>query len=64
MEHPPSSSDLALNYFWLFPKIKSVLKGRRSQDIEGNQRKKCDGTESYSTTGFPEVFPTVATSLG
>jgi hypothetical protein len=27
MEHPPCSSDLALNYFCLFPKIKSGLKG-------------------------------------
>jgi hypothetical protein len=34
MEHPPFSSDLAPNDFWLFPKIKSALKGRRFQDIE------------------------------
>jgi len=27
MEHPPYSSDLALNDLWLFPKIKSALKG-------------------------------------
>jgi hypothetical protein len=27
MECPPSSSDLAPNDFWLFPKIKSALKG-------------------------------------
>jgi hypothetical protein len=28
MEYPPYSPDLALNDFWLFPKIKSALKGR------------------------------------
>jgi hypothetical protein len=27
MEHPSYSPDLAPNYFWLFPKMKSVLKG-------------------------------------
>jgi hypothetical protein len=28
MEHPPNSPDLVLNDFWLFPKIKSSLKGQ------------------------------------
>jgi hypothetical protein len=39
-EHPPCSPDLALNDFWLFPKIKSALKGQQFQDIE--DIKKCD----------------------
>jgi hypothetical protein len=34
MEHPSYSPDLVPNDFWLFPKIKSALKGRRFQDIE------------------------------
>jgi hypothetical protein len=29
MEHPHSFPDLSLNDFWLFPKVKSALKGRR-----------------------------------
>jgi len=37
MEHPPYSPDLALNDFWLFPKIKSALKVWRFQDIEDFQ---------------------------
>jgi hypothetical protein len=37
MEHPPHSPDLPPNVFWLFPKIKSALKGRRIQDIEDIQ---------------------------
>jgi hypothetical protein len=51
------------NSFWLFPKIHSALQGRRFQDIK-KVKKREDGTESYSTTGVPEMFPTVATSLG
>jgi hypothetical protein len=27
IEHPPCSSDLGPNDFWLFPEIKSALKG-------------------------------------
>jgi hypothetical protein len=46
MEYPPSSPHLAPNGLWLFPQIKSALKGRRFQDSEDIQ--KCDnGTESY-----------------
>jgi hypothetical protein len=38
------------------------LKGRRFEDTEDIQ--KCDdGTESYSTTGVPKIFPTVAGSI-
>jgi hypothetical protein len=33
MEHPPYNPDLALNDLWLFPKVKSALKGKRFQDI-------------------------------
>jgi hypothetical protein len=34
MEYPPYSTDMTLNDFRLFPKIKSALKRRRFQDIE------------------------------
>jgi hypothetical protein len=34
MEYPLWSPDLDLNNFWLFPKMKSALKGPRFQDIE------------------------------
>jgi histone-lysine N-methyltransferase SETMAR len=62
MEHPPYSPDLALNDFWLFPNIKSSLKGRRFQDTE-DIKKSDDSTKSYSTTGVPKMFPIVAASL-
>jgi hypothetical protein len=37
-EHTPYSSGLALNDFWLFPKIKSALKGRKFQNTEDIQK--------------------------
>jgi hypothetical protein len=48
--------------------MKFALKGRRFQDIEDIQKKKKkkkkkSDPESYSTTGIPKMFPTVATSL-
>jgi hypothetical protein len=39
-------SDLAPNDIWLFPELKSALKGRRFRDTKDT--KKCDdGTENY-----------------
>jgi hypothetical protein len=34
MDHPSHSADLAPDDFWLFPELKSVLKGKRFLDIE------------------------------
>jgi hypothetical protein len=33
LNHPPYSRDLALCDFWLFPKLKTTLKGHRFSDI-------------------------------
>jgi len=49
MEHPPYSPDLVPHDIWLFSKVKSALNVWRFQDTEDIQKKKCDGTESYST---------------
>jgi hypothetical protein len=35
MDHPMYSPGLAAADFWLFPKLKSVLKGKRFSDVEG-----------------------------
>jgi hypothetical protein len=35
MDHLPYSPELAPADFWLFPKLKSVLKGKRFLDAEG-----------------------------
>jgi hypothetical protein len=63
MKHQPCFPDLALIDFWLFPKMKSTLKGRRFQDVEDTKKKCDDGTESLSTTGVPEMFGTVSALL-
>jgi histone-lysine N-methyltransferase SETMAR len=34
MDHPPYSPDLAPAVLWLYPKLKSVLKGKRFSDVE------------------------------
>jgi histone-lysine N-methyltransferase SETMAR len=33
MEHPPYSPDLTPVDFWLFPKLKNVLKGKHFSDV-------------------------------
>jgi hypothetical protein len=37
LDHPPYLPDLAPFDFWLFPKLKTALKGHRFSDISGNQ---------------------------
>jgi histone-lysine N-methyltransferase SETMAR len=36
LEHPPYSPDLAFSDFFLFPKIKAILKGSHFDDIRSN----------------------------
>jgi histone-lysine N-methyltransferase SETMAR len=38
MKHSPYSPHLAPNDFWLFPEIKSTLKGQSFQDIDDIQK--------------------------
>jgi transposase len=38
MVHPPYSPDLAPCNFWLFPKLKTALKGQRFADLSDIQR--------------------------
>jgi hypothetical protein len=64
MQDPPYSPDLAPNDFRLLSEIKSALKVWRFQDIEDILKKSYDRSESYSTTGIPNMFPTLVASLG
>jgi hypothetical protein len=45
MEHPSYASDLAPNGLWLFPEIKSALKGWKFQGIEDIQKERRDDHE-------------------
>jgi hypothetical protein len=51
MDHPPYSPDLAPADVWLFPELKSVLKGKRFSDVEDIKSfVKC--FDIYSCSGF------------
>jgi hypothetical protein len=54
MEHTPSSLNLSLNDFWLLPKIKSALKGRRFKDIE--DKKNMMALEAIPQQEFQKCF--------
>jgi hypothetical protein len=64
MKQPSCSADFTSNGFWPFTKIKCALKGSRFKCSEDIKRKCYDATENYFTTGVPNMFPTVASSLG
>jgi len=56
MEHQPFSSDMALNDFWLFPKIKSALGGRRFQDIEDIQQNVMTALKAVQHQGSKKCY--------
>jgi hypothetical protein len=62
MEHLPCSPDMAPNDFWLFPKIKSALKGRRFRILKTPE--KLTALEAIPQQDFQKIFPTVAASFG
>jgi hypothetical protein len=41
----------------------AALRWRRFQDTENIKNRRDVGTEKYSTTGVPKMFPTVVSSL-
>jgi len=54
--HPPYSPDLAPADFFLFPKLKTTLKGRRSQTIEEIQENATIELRAISSNAFQEAF--------
>lgn len=56
LEHPPYSPDLAPADFFLFPKIKTCLKGRRFDDIETIQRNTVTALEIVPDQLFTQCF--------
>jgi hypothetical protein len=55
LEHPAYSPDLATNDFFLFPKIKEILKGRHFDDIDDIRRYNIS-SEGHSTKPVPKLF--------
>jgi transposase len=54
--HPPYSPDLAPADFFLFPKLKTTLKGRRFQAIEEIQENAIRELRAITESAFQETF--------
>jgi [histone H3]-lysine36 N-dimethyltransferase SETMAR len=54
--HPPYSPDLAPCDFWLFPKIKSVLKGKRFDTISDIERATTEQLKTLPKEAFQKCF--------
>jgi transposase len=54
--HPPYSLDLAPAGFFLFPKLKTTLKGRRFQTIEEIQENATRELRAITESAFQEAF--------
>jgi hypothetical protein len=56
MEQPPYSPRLAVNDFWVFPKIKCALKGRKCQDTEDIQKNVTTALKAVLQQEFQKCF--------
>jgi len=56
MEHPPYSPNLAAADFYLFPQLKSALKGRRFCDVTEIIKNVTEELKRLSQNGFQECF--------
>jgi transposase len=59
LPQPPYSPDLAPADFFLFPKLKSTLKGRRFESIEAIRTNSLAHLRSIPKTAFQECFRTL-----
>jgi len=56
LEHPAYSQDLAPNNFFLFPKIKEILKGRHFDDIDDIRSNTTAALKAIPKTQFQNCF--------
>jgi hypothetical protein len=56
LDHPPYSPDLARCDFWLFPKLKTALKGHRFSDIADIQGHATNILQSIPEEEFQKCF--------
>jgi hypothetical protein len=54
--HPPYSPDLALCDFFLFPRMKNVLKGQRFADLEEVKKKTMEALKGITLQEFQDCF--------
>ena len=55
--HPPYSPDLAPCHFWLFPKLKMLLKGKRFENNEDIKANTTDRLKLLKKEDFQTCFP-------
>ena len=63
LEHPPYSPDLAPCDFYLFPKVKSVLKGTRFGSVDDVKKKTADVLKQLTEVDFLHAFDQWKTRL-
>ena len=56
LEHPAFSPDLAPTDFFLFPRIKEILKGRHFDDIDGIRSNKMAAPKAIPQNQFQNCF--------
>ncbi|UYV61248.1 hypothetical protein LAZ67_1004103 [Cordylochernes scorpioides] len=56
MPHPPYSPDLALNDFFLFPRMKSVLKGHRFDTVNAIKEKSLSVLRGITSDEYSGCF--------
>jgi histone-lysine N-methyltransferase SETMAR len=56
LEHPPYSPDLAPSDVFLFPKIKEILKGRHSDDIDDIRSNTTTALKAIRQNQFQNCF--------
>ncbi|GFX72738.1 putative mariner transposase [Trichonephila clavipes] len=56
LKHPPSSPDLAPCDFYLFPKVKSALKGTRFESVEAVKEKAARVLKELTKDDFQHCF--------
>jgi hypothetical protein len=56
LQHPPYSQDLAPNDFFLFPKMKEILKGRNFDDIDDIGSNKTAALKAIPQNQFQNCF--------
>ncbi|GFS71034.1 FLJ37770-like protein [Trichonephila clavipes] len=56
LEHPPYSPDLAPCDFYLFPKVKSALKGTRFESVEAVKEKAARVLKELTKDDFQHCF--------
>lgn len=61
---PPYSPDLAPADFFLFPKMKRLMKGKRFDNVEAITKKIAEGAEEHSGRRLPKGLSAVEAELG